>query len=320
VIDNETLLNLDFNVKAHEQLGYSREEFSQLKISDYEINETPEAIKTRANKIMEEGHDDFITRHKTKNGEIKDIHVIVQKITLQGTPVLYAIYRDITEKVNLANALRSQELDLERQIIEASLCGHEEEKNELGRELHDNVNQILATVRIYLGMIKGKKDNMERDLVDKSFQYVNDAMEEIRKLSHSQVSSVLNEKGLRECLRNLVHELNSNHNFKVKLIYKISNERILYPKMKLTLYRIIQEQVNNIRKHAKADNVVIHLREKEDLLDLSILDDGAGFDTTKKGNGIGLKNIRSRANIYSGSMNIFSSPGEGCRLEVSIPL
>jgi len=320
VIDNETLLNLDFNVKAHEQLGYSREEFSQLKISDYEIIETPEAIKTRAKKIMEKGHDDFITRHKTKNGEIKDVHVIVQKIILQDTPVLYVIYRDITEKVNLANALRSQELDLQRKIIEASLSGHEEEKNELGRELHDNVNQILATVKIYLGMIKGKKDNMEPDLLDKSFQYVNDAMEEIRKLSHSLVSSVLNEKGLRECLRNLVHELNSNHGFKVKLIYKISKERILYPKMELTLYRIIQEQVNNIRKHAKANNIVIHLREKEDHLDLSILDDGIGFDPTKKGNGIGLRNIQSRANIYSGSMNIFSSPGEGCHLEVSIPL
>ena len=320
LVDYETLSNLDFNVQVHKQLGYSAEEFSKLKISDYEIIESPKAIKARAKKIMNEGHDDFITRHKTKKGEIRDVHAIIQKIVLHEKPVFYAIFRDITDKVRLANELRSKEVDVQRQIMEATLFGHEEEKNELGRELHDNVNQLLATVKIYLGMIKGKKDNMDLDLVDKSYQYVNDAMEEIRKLSHSLVSSVLKEKGLRECLKDLLHELNSNHGFKVKLIYKISKERILYPKMELTLYRIIQEQVNNICKHAKANNIVIHLREKEDHLDLSILDDGAGFDTTKKGNGIGLRNIQSRVNIYSGSMNIFSSPGEGCRLEVSIPL
>ena len=320
VIDNETLLNLDFNAKAHEQLGYSAEEFSQLKISDYEIIETPKAIKTRAKKIMKEGHDNFITRHKTKNGQIRDVHVIVQKIMLNEKPVLYAIFRDITDKVRLANTLKIQEKNLQRQIMEATLSGHEEEKNELAKELHDNVNQLLATVKIYLGMVKANKEIIDMGLVEKSYDHVNEAMEELRKLSHSLVSPALKETGLQKSLKGLIEELNLTQEFKVKLIYKLSNARIPDKQLELMIYRIVQEQVNNIRKHAHANTIIIHLREKDQHLELSVADDGVGFDTTKKGNGIGLRNIQSRVAIYSGSMDIISSPGEGCRLEVRIPL
>ncbi len=320
VLDSKTLISLDFNTKIHKQLGYSREEFSRLKISDYEIIDTPNVIKKRAKKIMKEGHDNFITRHKTKNGEIKDVHVIVQKIILRDKPVLYAIYRDITDKVRLENTLKIQEKNLQRQIMEATLSGHEEEKNELGRELHDNVNQILATVKIYLGMVKANKENIDIGLVEKSYDYVNAAMEELRKLSHSLVSPTLKEKGLRESLKGFIEELNLTHDFRVKLVYKLNEDRILDDKLELTMYRIIQEQMNNISKYAQANTIIIHLREKDNHLGLSILDDGVGFDTTKKGNGIGLRNIQSRVDIFSGSMDIFSSPGEGCRLEVRIPL
>jgi two-component system sensor histidine kinase UhpB len=86
------------------------------------------------------------------------------------------------------------------------------------------------------------------------------------------------------------------------------------------IYRIVQEQINNISKHAKAKTIIIHLKAKDAHLNLSITDDGVGFDTTKKDNGIGLRNIQSRVEFYSGNMNIISSPGQGCRLEVTIPL
>lgn len=320
LIDYETLLPLDFNTKAHQQLGYSRKEFSSLKISDYEVIETAKEIKRRGIKIMKDGHDDFITIHKTKNGEIRDVNVMVQKITLHDKVVFYAIYRDITEKVRLSNALKSQEKDLERQIIEAALSGHEAEKNELGRELHDNVNQLLATVKIYLGMVMAKKDNITIEVLEKSYEYLNDAMDELRKLSHSLVSPALHEKGLHESLKGLIQEISLTRGFKVKLTYKISEERISDQKLALTIFRIIQEQMNNIDKYAKAETVFIYLRENHRGLELSILDDGIGFDTTKKVNGIGLRNIQSRAEIFCGSMKVLSSPGRGCELQVKIPL
>ena len=276
LIDFKTRLPLDFNEKVHEQLGYSREEFSQLQISDYEVIDTPEVIKSRGKKIMKEGHDDFITRHKTKNGEIRDIHAIVQRIMLHDKPVFYAIFRDITDTVRLANSLRNQEIELQRQVMKATLTGHEEEKNRVGRELHDNINQLLATVKIYLGIIKTKKDHIDMELIEKTYGYVNDTIEEVRKLSHSLVPS-LEEKSLEDSLKELLKDLNLTFGCKLKLVYKIRKSLILDKEMELMIYRIVQEQINNIRKYAHAKTVIIYLREKDQNLDLTIIDDGVGW-------------------------------------------
>ncbi|HEU5052082.1 MAG TPA: PAS domain S-box protein [Hanamia sp.] len=320
LIDYQTLLPLDFNTRAHKQLGYSRKEFSGLKISDYEALETAKVIKSRVRKIMINGGDDFISKHITKNGEVRDVQVIVRKIILDDKPVFYAIYRDITEKVRLSKALKLQEENLQRQIIEATLSGHEAEKNELGRELHDNVNQLLATVKIYMGMVKSKIENIDTDLLEKSYQFLNTAMDELRRLSHSLVAPALKDKGLLESLKVLIEEVNLACPSKGRLIFKIREERIPDQNMALTIYRIIQEQMNNICKHAKAQTVLVHLTENEGHLELSVLDDGIGFDASKTGTGIGLRNIQSRVEIFSGTVNILSSPGKGCELRVKIPL
>jgi two-component system sensor histidine kinase UhpB len=91
-------------------------------------------------------------------------------------------------------------------------------------------------------------------------------------------------------------------------------------KEELMLYRIVQEQINNIRKYSKAKNVIILLSIEGNSQQLSIIDDGVGFDTSIKSRGIGLKNIQSRVEFYSGSMEIISAPGKGCTLNINIPL
>jgi PAS domain S-box-containing protein len=318
VIDVETFLPLEFNEKNHTQLGYSRKEFSQLKISDYEIIDSPEVIKTRAEKIMREGQDSFETRHKTKNGDIRDVQVTILKITFHDKPVLYTIFRDITEKRKLEKELKQQEINLQRQITEATIQAQEKERNELGRELHDNINQILATVKMYLGMAKAK-ENFNIDLLGQSYEYVNEAMEEIRKLSHSLVAPSLGDIGLPEVLEELVQITNVPNGLQVQLVNEIDNGQMIDDKKELMLYRIVQEQMNNIHKHAQAKIVIIHLKKAGNNLHLSIADDGVGFNSTQKVSGIGIKNIQSRVEFYSGKVNIISAPGKGCILEISIP-
>ena len=85
------------------------------------------------------------------------------------------------------------------------------------------------------------------------------------------------------------------------------------------LYRIVQEQLNNITKYAQAKVAVITLKAENSNLFLSVADNGVGFDTTQKSKGIGLKNMSSRVEFHSGNMNIVSAPGQGCTLEVYIP-
>ena len=95
------------------------------------------------------------------------------------------------------------------------------------------------------------------------------------------------------------------------------DENLVEDKLKLTIYRIIQEQLNNVLKHAQAQTVFITLQQQGNEVNLHIQDDGKGFDVTQKRNGVGLKNIKSRAEMFNGRVKIQSEPGKGCVVSVN---
>jgi two-component system sensor histidine kinase UhpB len=226
---------------------------------------------------------------------------------------------DLTEKKELEEELIAQQLKQQKIITETTIQAQEKERNEIGKELHDNIIQILATVKMYLGLIKSGH-HVPEDLVGKSYEYVNNAMEEIRKLSHSLVAPSLGDIGLKEALQELVEDTNLLNGLQVHLsVDEMYNEKNMDKSKELMLYRIVQEQLTNITKHAKAEKAVITLKRENNNLFLSVVDNGTGFDISQKSKGIGLKNISSRVEFYSGNINIISTPGQGCTLEVCIP-
>ena len=153
----------------------------------------------------------------------------------------------------------------------------------------------------------------------KASEYVNDAIEEIRKLSKSLVSPTLGNITLKQALTDLVDEVNKTHALLVTLNYEVEGGKTIGSKKELMIYRVVQEQINNILKHSKAENATIDLKCKGNNLLLVIFDDGIGFDTKARAKGIGLQNIRSRVEFYSGKLDIISMPGKGCRFKITIP-
>jgi PAS domain S-box-containing protein len=261
--------------------------------------------------------------NKSKDGSLHwGDTTIVPFLNQLGNPYQYvAIRSDITEKRKLERDIIEQQILQQKLITEMTIAAQEKERNELGKELHDNINQILATVKIYLGMAKVKEGvHNGLNLIEQSYEYVDEAMEEIRKLSHSLVAPSLGDIGLYEALEELVLEVNTAGNMEVRLKYEIDKSEMIDDKEELMLYRIVQEQINNIRKYAKATDVFIHFKTEDNFQRIHITDNGVGFDTTKKAKGIGLKNIQSRVEFYSGNLNIISAPGKGCTLEINIPL
>ncbi|PZR27212.1 MAG: hypothetical protein DI535_11195 [Citrobacter freundii] len=232
--------------------------------------------------------------------------------------------RDITEQKIAEKRKQEQEraeqsLKQHKLITEVTIQAQEKERADLGRELHDNINQILATVRMYLKM-SAANDQRKEELIRRSSENLDHAIEEIRKLSKALVAPSLGDMGLVVALKELAEEINIGNELHVTILTEIRENLKIDKNMEVMLYRVAQEQLNNIRKYAKAKNAVISLAMDNRHLSFSIADDGVGFDTSQKAKGIGLRNISSRVDFYSGDIHINSEPGKGCELEISIPL
>jgi two-component system sensor histidine kinase UhpB len=171
---------------------------------------------------------------------------------------------------------------------------------------------------MFMGMAIKNAEKRDEYIL-RSTANLNLAIEEIRKLSRSLVAPSLGNIELVDALQILAGEINMGNQLEVEVITQIENKKEIDDNMQIMLYRIAQEQLTNIRKYARAGKATIILRTEPHRLFFSIADNGVGFDTSKKAEGIGLKNISNRVEFYSGTVNIISAPGKGCTLSVSVP-
>ncbi|MBO9571050.1 MAG: PAS domain S-box protein [Chitinophagaceae bacterium] len=218
-----------------------------------------------------------------------------------------------------ASERKRGELERQRLVTEATIMAQEKERAEIGRELHDNINQILTTTKMYLDMALTEKDISE-ELTIKSHENISTAIEEIRILSKSLVPPSLGDIGLKEAVLEMIDNLRYSQKLDIKLKTSGLSKLLIPDKIKLTVFRIIQEQMNNILKHAKATAAEIKLMGSKEELEVIIADNGVGFEPKKRMKGIGLMNITSRAEVHNGDVDILSSPGNGCTLKISIPI
>lgn len=228
---------------------------------------------------------------------------------------------DITERKELEKKLVKQEVDKQKQVAQAVVDAQEKERAEIGKELHDNVNQILSTARLYLELAKSdEKDRLS--LIQRSYDNIYDAINEIRSISRSLVPPSIGDLGLIESIEDLVENIRATKKLYIEFCYSGNIDAILGQKQKLMLFRIIQEQVNNVLKHANARNIIIELMMDGHMIHLSVSDDGKGFDyeEVKNNKGVGLQNIASRTELFNGKINIVTAPNKGCKLNIHVPI
>ncbi len=260
----------------------------------------------------------FELKHYTKAHEEIYVRVQVQPIFDENGNLkqYFSLQTDITLQKELEEKVEIEKADRQKEITDAVFEAHENERLDIGRELHDNINQILGAVRLYIGMARKNPDDRDSLLEDAS-TFVLSAIEEIRKLSKNLVTPV-KDISISEAILDLTKEIMLVHPIQITFIAKDFIETGLTEKFKLNIFRIVQEQINNILKHAKAKNIFINIDACDsNRLTFSIQDDGIGFDTTKKMDGLGLTNIKSRTELYNGTLKITSAPQQGAMLSIT---
>jgi PAS domain S-box-containing protein len=228
------------------------------------------------------------------------------------------MHLDISELRRLEQERLESTMEEQKKITRAMLHAGEQERNQLGRELHDNISQLLAAIKMKLsfGLANSGKDI---PAIKECIVHVQEAITETRNLSHRMVIPRFSESGFKNALDDLAANYN-NKQRPVHVAINLPEENKIPAAVKESVYRIVQEQLHNIDKHAGATAVSMDISAGTGRIKMVIADNGIGFDVKKKTKGIGLTNILNRAESYNGSATIVSAPGKGCKLQVEIPL
>ena len=232
---------------------------------------------------------------------------------------LTCFFRDNTEYKKMEQELQEQQHQEQSKLISATLEAQEKERNAIGIELHDNVNQILVGTTMFLSMLK-KKPEKDDELITECIDHIKQAINENRKIAHILVSPDMGNKHLTEQISSLCGNMLQANGIKTIANFDDYNYRLLSKDMKVALYRIVQEQFTNIIKYAEAKEVNIKLETTNKLLRMRIADNGKGMDGDTFTHGIGLRNIGSRLSVFGGDMKVKTSSGKGFELVVEIPL
>jgi PAS domain S-box-containing protein len=226
--------------------------------------------------------------------------------------------RDITHHKELKAKLELEVKSRQKEVTNAVIKAQERERSQLGQELHDNVNQVLTTIKLYNEMVLEGIGN-GKEMLPRAIFHLQSCINEIRSISKRLSAPTLGKISLHDSVRELVDSVNLTNRLMISYRIKGLEGCAISEDLHLGIYRIIQEQLNNTLKYAKATRMQITITNNPDKLLVVLQDDGEGFDVAQKKSGIGITNMKTRAENLNGSFHICSQPGAGCRVEVMFP-
>jgi len=313
---------LDVNESALKQYGYTREEFLRLNSMDLRPAEDNELLFMDAGQNATTSGTSLQWRHKKKDGTIIYVEIFNYQIIYEGKPVWLGLSIDITEKTK-AEALLKKSYEDVRQLASHLQNVREEERAHMAREIHDELGQQLTGLKMDISWLVRKKD-LDENLRDKKMKevltFIDGTVNTVRKLSAELRPSILDDLGLVEAL-----EWWSNE-FEKRAGITCNFQRPEYPlevpsSLAIGLFRIYQESLTNVVRHAEATKVFARLEAENHQLILKITDDGKGFDTSNIGHKktLGLLGMKERTLMMGGSYEIKSQPGKGTTVTIAAP-
>ena len=220
----------------------------------------------------------------------------------------------------MEKALIEEKLKKEQELIEARLQAEDQQRSQIGRDLHDGVGQMLAYIGMYVDMMKSK-GSLSSEEFTKLESALQNTLEQVRTLSRTLAPPALEDLGLRDSIRELIasYSILKKPVFELQ-IYAQREDYNLNLEKKMVVYRILQELLNNTFKYAEASKVSIQLYFKDRKFYMDYADDGKGYDPETISKGVGLDSMRARISFYKGSLVLDSAVGKGSRAHISLPI
>ncbi len=316
------------NRRVEELLGYSEAELLGLKYPQIHPPQKLAHVRETFANILATGtgplHECVVMR---KDGTLVPADISHIMVEYGGQRVIQTVIRDVTERKRAGEALRDSEQKL-RLLASQLLTVQEKERRRVSRELHDELGQALTVLKIHLVAIENKLRRDQQGLklrCERLLGYIDAVIENVRRLSWDLSPSILEDLGLSSSLRYLVQEICRNN----RMLYEVVMDEIdnlFSPEVQINIYRIFQESLTNIVRHAQASRIDVEIKKKADRVTFLLKDNGNGFDLKEarsrslEKRGLGLTTMQERALMAEGSLSLASQAGQGTEVMLTIPL
>lgn len=255
--------------------------------------------------------------HVRKDGSIFFASGVMQPLGTDASEGFVKITRDMTER------LKSEDEKRERALLKALVEAQEAERRRIARDLHDELGQRLTALRLKLEGVSLSATGSFAEEMTEIKKVAKEIDEGVDFLAWELRPAALDDLGLVAAIEKYVEEWSNYSDVDSKVKAGDIRGKHFDPQVETALYRIAQESLNNVHKHAKATNAVVTLRKRDDTLVLIVDDDGVGFDlgdSAVRARGIGLMGMAERAQMIGGTFDIESQPGTGTTIFVMVPL
>jgi len=319
VFDTFDFRILTVNAAAIQHYGYTRDEFTAMALRHLLVLGEQQAFAEALAESNSSKHSLRTWKHVAKNGKLIDVEVFWAPLQLNSENVRLAIIQDITEKLALQGAQHQEEI--RRLLLERALQVQEDERRRIARELHDEAGQLMTSLLVGLRTISDVRRLADAKQQAKRLREIaSRAINEISRLARGLHSSVLDDLGIEAALRRFADEFTRTHGIRVDLEMSAADLSGFDRDDHINLYRIVQEALTNVARHAHAQHVRIKFQSSPARLDVIIRDDGEGFHhaLNSPSSHLGIEGMRQRAAHLGGILQIVSPADGGTEVRLQI--
>lgn len=312
---------LEANDSFCNMLGYTQEEMAHLHVADWDAKLTSEELRWAFKETIDKSTV-IETLHRRKDGALINVEISVSGKRIDDRDYIFASSRDITERKRIASSLEETTREL-RELVAQHGSSLEEERKSIAREVHDELGQILTSLRMNISVLRirfGKDNDELMKMVQNMTELADRAIHGVRNVAEN-LRPVALDIGIVSAVEWLCNNFTAHSGIPCSLsspdeFIDLDNSRAI------VLFRIVQESLTNVTRHADANSVAITISMNDDNLHLEVRDDGKGFckNTPGKRKSYGLLGMNERALTLGGTVNIASSAGDGTVVSVCIPM